>query len=441
MIKSKNKIVPDARKVASDILGAVLDRKIPLDTVLSHSHALKNLSSRERAFARLLVMTVLRRRGQIDAALDEKLARKLSKHKNQIRNTLRLGVAQLSFLETPAHAAVNGSVKLISENGNKGFTGLVNAVLRTIDREGAKALSDTTEAKKKNLPEWLLESWQKAYGDEITISILEAHLKEPPIDLTLSSGSSPEDWANMLEANVLPGGSLRKNSAGKITELEGFNEGKWWVQDVAASLPARLFGNLTNRNIIDLCAAPGGKTAQLASAGANVIAIDISSERLRLVQQNMNRLGLSIKTVCADARKYKPPKPVDAVLLDAPCSATGTIRRHPDIPWLKKKEDLIKTSLLQKELLNSGISMLVSGGILVYAVCSLQPEEGKELIESFIQEKSNIVRSSININELPDLGKLSEKIISPCGDIRTLPCHFYKNGGMDGFYIARLQKL
>ena len=164
MIKSKNKIVPDARKVASDILGAVLDRKIPLDTVHSHSQPLKNLSSRERPLSRLLVITLLRRRGQIDAALDEKLARKLSKHKNQIRNTLRLGVAQLSFLETPAHAAVNGSVKLISENGNKGFTGLVNAVLRTIDREGAKALSDTTEAKKKNLPEWLLESWQKAYG-------------------------------------------------------------------------------------------------------------------------------------------------------------------------------------------------------------------------------------------------------------------------------------
>ena len=441
MTQPKNKTILDARKVASEILGAVLDRGIPLDTVLSHSYALKNLSSRERAFARLLVMTVLRRRGQIDAALDEKLTRKLSKHKNQVRNALRLGVAQLSFLKTPPHAAVNGSVKLISEHGNKGMTGLVNAVLRTIDREGAKALSDNIEAKKKNLPGWLLESWQSAYGDEITNSILESHLKEPPVDITLSSSSLPEEWANRLEAEILPVGSLRKHSAGKITELDGFNEGKWWVQDVAASIPTKLFGKLTNRNIIDLCAAPGGKTAQLASAGSNVIAIDVSSERLRLVKQNMDRLGLSVQTVCADARNYKPPKPVDAVLLDAPCSATGTIRRHPDIPWLKKKEDLIKTSLLQKELLNSGISMLASGGILIYAVCSLQPEEGVELIDSFIQEKSDVIRLSISINELPELDNLSEQLITQCGDIRTLPCHFDKKGGMDGFYIARIQKL
>jgi 16S rRNA (cytosine967-C5)-methyltransferase len=441
LTEPKNKIILDARKAAFDILGAVLDKNIPLDTVLSHSYTLKNISSRERAFARLLVTTVLRRRGQIDAALDEKLTRKLSKHKNQIRNALRLGVAQLSFLETPAHAAVNGSVKLVSDNGNKGMTGLVNAVLRTIDREGAKALSNTLEAKKQNLPDWLLESWQVAYGEKITISIIESHLTEPPTDLTLSTSSSHEEWANRLGAEILPIGSLRKRSAGKITEIDGFNEGNWWVQDVAASIPAKLFGKLTNRNIIDLCAAPGGKTAQLASAGANVIAIDISTERLRLVKQNMDRLGLSIQTVCADARNYKPSKPVDAILLDAPCSSTGTIRRHPDIPWLKKKEDLIKTSLLQKELLNSGISMLSSGGILVYAVCSLQPEEGIKLIDSFLKEKSNIIRSPININECPGLDGLSEDIISPCGDIRTLPCHFAKKGGMDGFYIARLQKL
>ena len=288
---------PDARAAALDLLASVLDRGSLLDTALTHSADMAALAPRDRAFARLLVTTVLRRRGQIDAAIEEKLSRPLAKRQNQVRNALRLGIAQLAFLGTPAHAAVDSSVNLVRQRGRSGMTGLVNAVLRAIDRDSAAALAATPEAEQRNTPDWLQESWQAAYGADIAGAIMAAHCAEPPLDLTLAPGEPADVWAERLDARVLPTGSLRRATGGMVSELDGFTAGAWWVQDAAAALPARLFGDLAGRSAIDLCAAPGGKTAQLAAAGAKVTAVDISAERLRLVSENMDRLGLAADSV------------------------------------------------------------------------------------------------------------------------------------------------
>lgn len=441
LAKPKGGRSPDARSTALDLLSAVLDRGAPLDTALTHSAAIAKLSPRDRAFVRLLVATVLRRRGQIDAAIDEKLSRALPKRQHQVRNALRLGVAQLAFLETPAHAAVDGSVNLVRQSGRAGMTGLVNAVLRGIDRDGAVALTATPEAEQRNTPAWLRASWSAAYGDETANAIMAAHRAEPPLDFTLADREQAASWASRLDAEILPTGSLRRRRGGLVSELDGYAEGAWWVQDAAAALPARLFGDLAGRRAIDLCAAPGGKTAQLAAAGATVTAVDISTKRLALVTENMERLGLTAEIVCADATEFMPAAPAEAVLLDAPCSSTGTIRRHPDIAWLKTQDDVTTTAKLQARLLNAAVSMLAPGGTLVYAVCSLQPEEGPAQIDALLAGAADIARAPVTSSELPGLSGLAPAAITPDGDVRTLPCHFAAAGGIDGFYIARLQRL
>ncbi len=436
----KSRRAPDARAVTLDILGSVVDRGTPLDTALSQSADLATLSPRDRAFARLLVTTVLRRRGQIDAAIDEKLSRPLAKRQHQVRDALRLGVAQLAFLGTPAHAAVDSSVNLVRMRKRAGMTGLVNAVLRAIDRDGAAALADNPETARLNTPDWLAASWQTAYGEATTAAIMAIHCAEPPLDFTLAPGQPAEAWAKRLDAQILPTGSLRRSSGGLVSELAGFDDGAWWVQDAAAALPARLFGDLAGRRAIDLCAAPGGKTAQLAAAGATVTAVDISAERLRLVTENLTRLGLAAETVCSDALNFTPAAPADAILLDAPCASTGTIRRHPDIAWLKSPNDVAAAAKLQARLLRAAVAMLAPGGTLVYAVCSLQPEEGPAQIDALLADVTDIARAPIAGDELPGLDGLSPPAITPAGDVRTLPCHFAAVGGIDGFYLARLRR-
>ena len=432
---------PDARSAALDLLEAVLERHTPLDTALAQSAVLAALTPRDRAFARLLVTTVLRRRGQIDAALAEKLTRPLSQRQYQVRNALRLGIAQLAFLGTPAHAAVDGSVELVRRRGRAGMTGLVNAVLRAIDRDGAVALADTPENERSNAPAWMRQSWQTAFGDGVAAAIMAAHSGEPPLDFTLAPGAPAEDWARRLGAEMLPTGTLRRTAGGMVSELDGYTEGAWWVQDAAAALPVRLFGDLAGRSVLDLCAAPGGKTAQLAAAGATVTAVDVSAQRLRLVVENLTRLGLTADTVCGDAAAYAPATPVDAILLDAPCSSTGTIRRHPDIAWLKTPDDVASAAELQARLLRAAAAMLGPGGTLVYAVCSLQPEEGPAQIEALLADMPVIARRPVTSDELSGLDGLSPCAFTPAGDVRTLPCHFASAGGVDGFYITRLQRL
>jgi 16S rRNA (cytosine967-C5)-methyltransferase len=425
---------PTARDVALDLIGAVLRRKRPLDDAIEESAAMHQLSGRDRAFARLLVATVLRRLGQIDALIAQCLNIPLAPRAMLVQDILRLGVAQLLFLRTPPHAAVATSVDLAQSRGFVSHKGLVNAVLRRLSIEGRERI-ETQDAPRLNTPDWLWQSWSRAYGEPTARAVATAHLKEAPLDLSLRNDT--ETWRAALEGVLLPTGTLRRAAGGALATLPGYAEGAWWVQDAAAALPARLFGDVAGHDVIDLCAAPGGKTAQLATAGARVTAVDRSPRRLERLVANLKRLDLAVEAVGADALTWRPPRPAEAVLLDAPCSTTGAIRRHPDVPHLKSPEDVARLSMVQENLLLAAIDMLRPGGTLVYCTCSLESAEGPERIESLLHSGAPVVRIGIEADEI---GAESEWI-TPAGDLRTLPCHFHAYDGIDGFYCARLVKL
>jgi len=424
---------PTARNVALDLIGAVLRRKRPLDDAIEDSPAMHQLAGRDRAFARLLVATVLRRLGQIDALIADRLNLPLAPRAALVQDILRLGTAQLLFLRTPPHAAVATSVDIAQGRGFASHKGLVNAVLRRLSVEGAERIGEQ-DAPRLNTPDWLWQSWSRSYGDATARAIAIAHLKEAPLDLTLRD--DVEAWRAQLDGVLLPTGTLRRAAGGALATLPGYAEGAWWVQDAAAALPARLFGNLAGREVIDLCAAPGGKTAQLATAGARVTAVDRSSRRLERLVANFERLGLPVEAVGADALTWRPPHPVEAVLLDAPCSTTGAIRRHPDVPHLKSPEDVARLSVVQESLLQAAIDMLQPGGTLVYCTCSLEREEGPERIEALLDAGAPVARRGIE----PDEIGAPPEWVTPDGDLRTLPCHFGEYDGIDGFFCARLVK-
>lgn len=425
---------PTARHVALDLIGAVLRRKRPLDDAIEESPAMHQLPGRDRAFARLLVATVLRRLGQIDALIADCLNVPLAPRAALVQDILRLGVAQLLFLRTPPHAAVATSVDVAQSRGFFSHKGLVNAVLRRLSTEGPERVAEQ-DAPRLNTPDWLWQSWTSTYGEATARAIAAAHLKEAPLDLTLRDDA--EAWRTTLEGVLLPTGTLRRAAGGALATLPGYAEGAWWVQDAAAALPARLFGDIAGSEVIDLCAAPGGKTAQLATAGAQVTAVDRSSRRLERLVANLERLDLPVEAVGADALTWRPPHPVEAVLLDAPCSTTGAIRRHPDVPHLKAPEDVARLSVVQENLLRAAIDMLQPGGTLIYCTCSLEPEEGSERVASLLCAGAPVARREIAADEIG----AAPEWITPEGDLRTLPCHFGEYDGIDGFYCARLVKL
>jgi 16S rRNA (cytosine967-C5)-methyltransferase len=428
-----------ARRVALDLLYAVLRRHRAFDESLAAHPSWGSLEPRDRAFVRLLVATSLRRLGQIDAVLAQCLEKPLTPKASAAEGALRLGVCQLLFLDTPAHAAVTETIDAMPRAA-AAYHGLVNAVLRRVAQEGPALLQATPEIP-TNLPDWLWQGWKEAYGEATAHAIAAQHLREPPLDLTLKDPAETRLWAERLGAMILPNGSLRLQEAGAVDHLPGFAEGAWWVQDAAAALPARLLRGIAGMKVLDLCAAPGGKTLQLAAAGALVTAIDRSADRLARVSQNLARTGLSATCIAADAFNWRPPEPVDAVLLDAPCSATGTIRRHPDLPWIKRPAEMAELPSLQRRLLNAAIQMTRPGGVIVYAVCSLEPAEGEDLIAKTIEEGAPIER--IRIGETPyeetELGA-PPAAITRGGALRTLPCHWSEQGGMDGFYAVRLRR-
>jgi 16S rRNA (cytosine967-C5)-methyltransferase len=423
-----------ARDVALDLIAAVLRRKRPLDDAIEDNPAMHRLSGRDRAFARLLVATVLRRLGQIDALISGCLNTPLAPRAAVVQDILRLGVAQLLFLRTPPHAAVATSVDLAHGRGLLSHKGLVNAVLRRLSVEGAERVA-VQDAPRLNTPDWLWRSWSRTYGETVTRAIASAHLKEAPLDLTLRADDAA--WRDKLDGILLPTGTLRRAAGGSVTALPGYAEGAWWVQDAAAALPARLFGDVAGREVVDLCAAPGGKTAQLATRGAHVTAVDRSTRRLERLVANLDRLGLPVEAVTADAATWRPPHPIDAVLLDAPCTTTGAIRRHPDVPHLKLPEDVVRLSAVQENLLHAAIEMLRPGGVLVYCTCSLEPQEGPERIAALLREGAPVARRPIDPAEIGG----NPEWITDEGDLRTLPCHLAEYDGVDGFFCARLVKL
>ncbi len=426
------------------VLAAVLRQHRPLDDVLADDLAndgdLARLEPRDRAFARLLCATMLRRLGQIDALIDGSLKQPDKRGFADVRDLLRLGVAQLVFLGTPAHAAVSTTLHLAQGPRLAGYKGLLNAVLRRLARDpgfaGGAELAAAQDAPRLNTPDWLWRAWSDAYGEPTARAIAQAHADEPSLDITLKNTADLRTWVERLGAEVLPTGSLRLRGAGAVSQLPGYDEGAWWVQDAAAALPSRLLGDVTGQQVIDLCAAPGGKTAALAAAGAEVTAIELVPERLHRLRDNLERLRLQAKLVTADATLWRPPQPAQAVLLDAPCTGTGTIRRHPDIPHLKRPSDVATLTRVQDRLLAAAVEMLGPGGLLVYATCSLQPEEGPERIAALMTGGAPVERIAVQAAEV---GGQTE-LIDSAGDLRTLPCHLPTHGGIDGFYACRLRR-
>lgn len=422
-----------ARRAAFDLIEAVLTDGRPLDEALSRIRSYGGLAGSDRAHARLMASTVLRRLGQIDAVLSPFLKRPPKGKGLRTLSILRLGAAQILFLETPPHAAVATAVELAGAVRLQPFKGLVNAVLRKVAEVGPAAAAQQDVAR-LNTPDWLWTSWSEAYGTTAARDVAEAHLLEAPLDLTVKQ--DPAVWAERLGGVVLPTGTVRLGAVEELRRLPGFAAGDWWVQDAAAALPARLLGDVAGRTVVDLCAAPGGKTAQLALAGARVTAVDRSEARIAVLRDNLARLNLEAETVVADARAWRPAAPVDAVLLDAPCSGTGTLRRHPDIARLRTAEDAAVLADLQVDLLKLASTMLRPGGVLVYATCSLQPEEGPGAVDRAIAEGAPLEPDPIAAGELAGL----PQALTAEGRLRSLPSFWAERGGMDGFFAARLIK-
>ncbi|WP_373085994.1 RsmB/NOP family class I SAM-dependent RNA methyltransferase [Sneathiella sp.] len=415
------------RAAAVQLLKRVLQKHQLLEEVLDPT--LKGLTPRDRALARAIVSTTIRHLGIIDTLIEMMLDRPLPEKAVDVRHIVRIGITQILYLKIPSHAAVHDTVKLVPD-GSK-HKGLVNALLRRIDREGEDMLQ-TIDIPRRNTPDWLWTAWEDQYGAETARKIALAHLDEAALDISVKG--SPENWAERLEAEILPTGSLRRKSGGSPADLPGFEAGEWWVQDSSAALPAMLFGDIEGKLILDLCAAPGGKTAQLVTAGAHVTALDRSKSRIKRLEENLQRLKLSATLVVADAEIYTPPETPDGILLDAPCSSTGTLRRHPDVAYLKSAADVEKLGALQARLLDAASRQLKPGGILVYSVCSLQGAEGEQQIAALLARDQSLERRGIEPNEI---GGATELITSD-GDLRCLPFHL---GGMDGFYAARLVKI
>jgi 16S rRNA (cytosine967-C5)-methyltransferase len=429
-----------ARRIAADIIDNVVRRHRPLDGELDGAEAhpgLAALAERDRALVRKLAATVLRRIGTLRHVLRQFLASDFPKDAPRVETVLLVGAAQILFLDVPDHAAVDLSVRLVQADRRAAkYPGLINAVLRRVTREGPDLLR-TLDAVPLDTPAWLFERWKRHYGEAAARAIAVAHGHEPPLDLTVKSDA--ESWAQRLRGRMLPTGSIRTDTGGLVSLLPGYSEGAWWVQDAAAALPARMLGDVAGKRVADLCAAPGGKTLQLAHAGAQVTAVDRSANRLVRLRENLIRLALHADMIAADVTEWQGG-PFDAVLVDAPCSSTGTIRRHPDVAWLKQEADIVQLSGLQRRLLDRAAALVQPGGLIVYCVCSLEPEEGEQQIEALLAREPALRRVPLEAGEIAG----TAEFINAAGDLRTLPSHWPdpepRLSGLDGFFAARLRR-
>ncbi|MER8807312.1 MFS transporter [Mesorhizobium australicum] len=432
-----------ARKAAARLLAAVIDARTPLDGLTDHENGhpqYKALDLRDRGLVRAILVTALRYRMTIAGLLARRLEKPLPPNATALSHILHVAAAQILFLDIPDSAAVDLAVTHAkSDPRTQRFSGLVNGVLRTLARakesELPAALAAADEA-----PKWFSDRLKAAYGAEKARQILASHRHEAPVDFSVKA--DPELWAEKLGGIVLPTGTVRvEKLAGAVTELPGFAEGAWWVQDAAASLPARLFGDVSGLRVADLCAAPGGKTAQLILAGAKVTALDTSKNRLARLTRNLARLGLSAEIVQADLLKYEPAELFDGVLLDAPCSSTGTVRRHPDVPWTKTAADVEKLADLQRRLLARAVMLVRPGGRIVFSNCSLDPREGEELCRAFLVDNPGVTTDPVRPGEFACL----DPFLISDGALRTTPADMVLDApaisGLDGFYAARMRRV
>lgn len=430
------------RMAAARLLGAVVDARTPLDGLTDNEHGHPQylaLDPRDRALVRAILATALRYRNTIAALVAARLERPLPANAHALAHILHVGATQMLFLDIPDSAAVDLAVEHArSDPRTARFAALVNAVLREIGRRKERALPAALE-KTIDAPDWFAARLEAAYGAEEAARILAMHRLEAPTDFTVKS--DPPLWAERLGGIALPNGTVRVTRlAAPIPDLPGYAEGEWWVQDFSASLPAGLLGDVAGKRVLDLCAAPGGKTAQLAHSGATVTALDLSKSRLRRLAANLERLRLEARMVEADALAYEPAEPFDAVLLDAPCSSTGTVRRHPDIPWTKSPHDIDKLAGLQRRLLERAVGMVKPGGRLVFANCSLDPAEGEELVAAFLSERADVLADPLAPDEFPALAPF----LVAEGWLRTTPADLDLGepaiSGCDGFFAARLRR-
>ncbi|GLK77091.1 MFS transporter [Methylopila jiangsuensis] len=426
-----------ARRVAVRLVEGVLSRARPLDAALEAEHdpsGFRSLDERDRALARAIAGVTLRRFGTLRGLIAARLDKGLPKKGGPLEAIMATAAAQALFMQIPAHTAVDLAVAgARADPDARHFSGLVNAVLRGIVSAGAPETVEDGQ----DLPPWLYARWTRAHGPARAAAIARALATEAPLDFTVKSDAS--GWAERLGGLALPTGSVRLAPGGRVADLAGYGDGAWWVQDAAAAIPARLFGDLRDKRAIDLCAAPGGKTAQLALAGAEVVAVDKSAERLRRLTDNLSRLGLSATARVGDASAISL-EPADAVLLDAPCSATGTIRRHPDVAWMKRESDIGTLAKLQTGLLDAAVRLVAPGGRLVYCTCSLEPEEGERQIEALVaRAQGRVTVDPVAPDELPGLADA----VTADGFVRTLPSHLpaddVRLAGLDGFFAARLR--
>ncbi|MGO9740758.1 MAG: RsmB/NOP family class I SAM-dependent RNA methyltransferase [Roseiarcus sp.] len=428
-----------ARWVAAQAILDALMRGRPLEERFGSDNDPKilGLDARDRALARSIATVAMRRLGTIRKALGCFLEKGLPRKGGPLEGVLIAGAAQLMFLDVSDHAAVDLAVRAArNDPASSPFAGLVNAVLRNIARAKAE-LAEAGDPLDDDTPAWLARRWRATYGEATARAIARAHRNEPTLDLTVKS--DPEGWAARLGGRALPTGSVRLDTHQPIRELEGYEAGEWWVQDAAAALPARLAPVSAATRALDLCAAPGGKCAELALAGAHVVAVDRSAERLKRVAANLARLRLSADVVVADALAFSAP-PFDVTLLDAPCSATGTIRRHPDIAWTKRLSDVTALAKAESDMLARAVALTKPGGTLIFCTCSLEPEEGEDQIAQLMRRDPSLSRVPIEASEI---GGLAE-CVTAAGDLRTLPCHLQtdtpRQSGLDGFFAARLQR-
>lgn len=415
-----------ARLAALDLVEAALDHRGGLEEAMSRA-PFDGLELRDRALARMIAMTLLRRLGGIDKLLQTKLAKPPPA---AVMMLLRLGAVQALYLDTPAFAAVDTTVRLAEQNpATRPFKGLINAVLRGLLRQPAPV-----EDPEIYVPGWLFARWAAAFGEAEARAVAAMILEEPATDLTLRDPAETGALAEAIGAHPLPGGSLRVNHRGDVAGWPGYAEGRWWVQDAAAAIPARIASVQQGETVVDLCAAPGGKMLQLAAAGGQVVAVDRSAPRLRRVTSALERIGLSAEAVQAEAASWPDQRRFDVVLLDAPCSATGTFRRHPDVVWGTRPPDIAKLAMVQSRLLDAAANRMADKGRLIYCVCSLEPEEGEAQIEGFLKRRPEFHLSPIAAGE----GGAPAASITAAGWLRILPHHL--SGGLDGFFIARLVK-
>ena len=410
-----------ARELAIKVLDATLLDREPAEAIFAREVATAGLSARDRAFARLLYTTVLRRKAAIDAALALHLREQ--PRQRSAMNLLRTGAAQLIYLKTAPHAGVGESVEL-AKRRRLAPPGLVNAVLRKLVGQAPPVLAPLA-----TLPAWLADRWEATYGRELAVAIAAALGAEPPLDLSVKADAP--GWAERLGGRVVGPSTVRLANAGMIEELAGYNQGAWWVQDLAATLPARVLAVRPGERVLDLCAAPGGKTAQLAAAGAEVTSVERDPTRAGRLEANLQRLQLQARVVVESITRYVPEVLCPAVLLDAPCTATGTLRRHPDIMWSKGFSDIATMARMQRQLLDKSAAFVAPGGRLVYAVCSMEPEEGPQVVEGFLA-------ANPAFSQLPIRPDETGFAVTDAGNLRTHPALLAEAGGLDGFYIVRL---